>query len=163
MRRITRLLVSALAVGALLGPTLVGPAASGAGENAAGVVVQIKDKIRKDCVRFDGSISGIKLLKRSKFDFLAAKYSFGKAICSIDGKGCKTRDPDRCTDCKKPIGEYDGKFWAYWTQDTGDADPAFSFVGANDRTVEHGSIDYWVWGDGSGSPTELALDDICKS
>lgn len=163
MGRMSRLAVSIVVAAALLGPLLASQPASSGPLKKAGIVVQYGKKVRSDCVKFRGDISGIDLVRMSRFAQRIATFSFGDSVCWLDGKGCKTKDPDRCSDCNPADGTFDGKFWGYFVQDKGDADPDFSSVGASDRTLAHGSIDYWLWGDGSGFPKEKKFKRICRN
>lgn len=165
MRRIVRRSVVPVVLAAtLLATTLVPPQASGARSRRAGVVVQHLDgTIHKDCVELPArKVSGFKLLKLSRFKFLAASFSFGKQVCWLDKEGCKTTDPDRCSDCNPADGTFDGVFWGYYTQDRGDPGPQFSSVGAKDRVVRRKSVDYWMFGDGSGLPDARKFRQICR-
>jgi hypothetical protein len=165
VRRIARRSIIPLAlVAMLLASVVVPPQASGAGYGRAGVVVQHLDgTIHKDCVTLPKPrISGFKLLRLSKFSYLTASFSFGKQVCWLDREGCKTTDPDRCTDCNPADGNFDGEFWAYFIQDRGDAGPQFASVGASDRTVKKKSIDYWSFGDGSTLPPAVSFKKICR-
>lgn len=163
MGRITRRSILFVVLAAVvLGTSLVQPQAS-AGRSRAGVVVQHMDgTVLTDCVPLPKpTISGFQLLKRSRFAYLAASFSFGKQVCWLDGEGCETTDPARCSDCDGTPG-FDGNFWAYYIQNRGDTGPRFSNVGATDRLVRRGSLDYWMFGDGSALPEARRFREVCR-
>ena len=128
-----------------------------AGFGKAGVVVIHGDgSVKTECVKLTkAQISGFKLLKLSSFDFTAARFSFGRAVCWLDGEGENTTDPGTCFPS-------DGPNWAYFTQDKGGS-PASSEVGPDDRTVTRGAVDYWEFGTfPPPTPSKLTLRDICR-
>lgn len=138
--------------------TLLPVPASAAGYGRAGVVVvHGNGTVSTDCVRMDRpEMSGFKLLKQSSFEYRKAHFGFGPAICWIDGEGQKTTDPDDC------FGDPDGESWNYWTQDKGETAPTESGVGAGDRRVRRGVVDYWIWSTyPADTPEGLSVSDIC--
>lgn len=139
----------------LLGTGLIAPPAQ-AGNGKAGVVVVHGDgRVVTDCVALTKpEISGFRLLKESDFEFRAARFDFGRAVCWLDGEGVDTRDPDSCLPANQP-------FWGYWTEDKGGT-PVESQVGAGERRVRRGSIDYWVFDTfPQDAPADLTLREIC--
>jgi hypothetical protein len=143
----------------LVGTSFV-PPAEGRSFGRAGVAVVHGDgSVRTDCVKLERrTISGFQLLRQSKFHYKVAQFSFGKALCYLDGEGVKTTDPDEC------FSDPDGEFWGYWVQDKDNTAPAESGVGASDRNVRRGSIDYWVWDTFPQTPpAALTLADICRA
>ena len=138
--------------------TLLPVPANAAGYGRAGVVVvHSNGKVVTDCVRLDRlEMSGFKLLKQSSFDYRKAQFQEGQGICWIDGEGNKTTDPDDC------FGGNSDPFWGYWTQDKGETDPTESPVGARDRVVRRGAIDYWVFDTyPQDAPAALTVSEIC--
>ena len=146
-----------VAVASLLLGTGVIAAPAEAGFGKAGVVVVHSDgSVQAECVRLTKArISGFKLLKNSGFEFRAARFDFGRAICWIDGEGVNTRDPGACFPSSGPT-------WAYFTQNKRDSGPESSEVGPDDRRVKRGSIDYWTYDEfPQPTPSALKLRDIC--
>lgn len=141
---------------ALVVPLVAGGGATGQATKQAVVVVQHGDLgIASECVGFDeASIDGIELVDRTAFDYLTASFTFGPAMCWLDGEGCETTDPDECF-CD-PVSS-----WSYWVQD-GDGLPMPAEVGAGDREVVDGSVDYWVWGPFGEPPIQpTSTDAVC--
>ena len=141
----------------LLGQTVIVPPASSA-QNRAGIVVQHPDgTISKDCVRFSERwISGYELLDRSDLRYRAAEYSFGHAICWLDGRGCFTTSTKNCF-CKP-------WFWGYWNQGPNQTKPSPAEAGPDDRRVRDEAVDYWVWGDGTVKPKRsFTAGQICRT
>jgi hypothetical protein len=137
------------------GGLFAGPAKAAFGR--AGVVVVHSDgTVRTDCVALTkAQISGFKLLKKSSFEFQAAQFPFGRAVCWLDGEGIPTTDPDECF-------PDDGPNWAYFTQEKG-AESVASEVGPDDRTVTRGDVDYWVFGEfPQQTPAKLTVREICS-
>jgi hypothetical protein len=131
-----------------------------AATSRAVIVVQHGDAIAQaKCVKFnERSISALTLVKRSRFEFVAAKYSTGHAMCWLDGEGCKSSrqgtGPGRCF-CD-PV-----RFWGYWTQERGEPLPSLSGAGLDQRVVRDGSVDYWVWGIGQPPIQPTTVDAVC--
>ena len=139
----------------LLGTGLIAkPAQAGFGK--AGVVVVHGDgTVETECVRLTkAQISGFKLLKLSSFEFTAARFDFGRAVCWLDGEGVNTSDPGQCFPSSGPN-------WAYFTQEKGGA-PASSDIGPDERRVTRGDVDYWVFGQfPQPTPATLTQREIC--
>jgi hypothetical protein len=139
--------------------TLFPVPATAASYGRAGVVVVHGDgTVVTDCVRLDRpEMSGFKLLKQSSFEYRKAHHPlYGPAICWIDGEGVDTTDPDDC------FSDPDANFWGYWTQNKGEAGPAESPVGAGERVVRRGAVDYWVWDTyPQDAPDALTVSEIC--
>lgn len=151
-----RAVVFVVLASVLLGTGLIASPAD-AGNGKAGVVVVHGDgTVRTDCVALPkAEVSGFRLLKASDFEFRAARFSFGRAVCWLDGEGVDTRDPSSCLPDDAP-------FWGYWTEDKGGT-PVSSEVGAGDRRVRRGAIDYWVFDTfPQDAPADVTLRDICS-
>ena len=155
MTRWMRALVFVAVSAMLLGTGVIAkPAQAGFGK--AGVVVVHGDgTVKTECVKLTkAQISGFKLLKLSSFEFTAATFDFGRAVCWIDGEGINTSDPGQCFPASGPN-------WSYFTQEKGGT-PAASEVGPDDRAVTRGDVDYWVFDEfPQPTPSTLTLRDIC--
>lgn len=125
--------------------------------NRAAVVVQHGDlETSGACVTFPSdTISGLELLERSGFEYIAQEFDFGRSICWLDGEGCNYPEEDCFCD---PVN-----FWGYWTQDDGEPLPTQSDVGPDDRTVEDGDLDHWVWGAAGSAPVPKDFSDVCPA
>ena len=150
-----RSLVFVAVVSVLLGTGIVAkPAEAGFGK--AGVVVVHGDgSVKTECVKLTkAQISGFRLLKLSSFEFTAARFGFGRAICWLDGEGVNTTDPSQCLPPS-------GATWNYFTQERGGS-PVASEVGPDDRTVTRGDVDYWTFDEyPAATPSKLTLREIC--
>ena len=157
MTRSRRTLVVVAVASMLLGTGVIAqPAQAGFGK--AGVVVVHGDgSVKTECVRLTkAQISGFKLLKTSSFEFTAARFEFGRAVCWLDGEGVNTTDPEQCFPAPGPN-------WAYFTQDKGDDGLVSSEVGPDDRTVRRGAVDYWVYGTfPQATPSAQTVREICN-
>jgi hypothetical protein len=128
-----------------------------AGFGKAGVVVIHGDgTVKTECVKLTkAQISGFRLLKLSSFDFTAARFDFGRAICWIEGEGVNTTDPGACFPSSGPS-------WSYFTQEKGGT-PVSSELGPDDRTVTRGDVDYWTFDEfPAATPSTLTLREICN-
>jgi hypothetical protein len=144
---------------AVLGTIFVAPPASARGFGKAGVVVVHGDgTVKTECVRLNRqAISGFKLLSRSGLEYRTAPFDFGEAVCWLDGEGVDTTNSSDC------FSDPQMRFWGYWTQDKGEQAPAESEVGASERVVTRGAVDYWVWDSfPQDPPAPLTLKQICS-
>jgi hypothetical protein len=139
----------------VLGTGLIAkPADAGVGK--AGVVVVHGDgSVETECVKLTrAQVSGFKLLKLSSFEFTAARFDFGRAVCWLDGEGVNTSDPGSCLPSSGPS-------WSYFTQEKGGA-PVSSEIGPDDRVVTRGDVDYWVFDEfPQPTPSTLTVREIC--
>src|SRR5438132_6925166 len=126
-------------------PLLLAGGASGLPPGHAAIVVQHGNLgTLTECVPLTTRrMNGVNLLAKSHFDFRAAKYNDGTAICWLDGEGCKTTSTRDCF-CTPLKGA--SAAWGYWVQDNGDQVFRFSSTYPSGRTVHSGSIDYWAFG-----------------
>lgn len=115
----------------------------GDGPNAADVIVDLGDGrtiIRR--VTFTATtISGLQALQLSGLSLTTADFSFGTAVCAIEGVGC----PASNCFCNG------NKFWGYqfWN---GAAWQSY-MVSASNSAVTDGAVEGWAWGpDGSAPP-----------
>ena len=129
-----------LLVSSLIGlplPTRAAPA----GPNQAFLAVQFNphDRLVRS-ISFSGSITGLDALLQSGLKVETKEYSWGKAVCSIEGVGCPA------TDC------FCGgsTFWNYEYWD-GNQWQSHS-TGASDYTVQNGDVEGWRWGEWTGTP-----------
>jgi hypothetical protein len=156
MKGSRRALLFVAVASVLLGTGVIAaPVEAGFGK-AGVVVVHGNGSVETECVRLTkAQISGFKLLKNSSFEFKAARFDFGRAVCWLDGEGVNTSDPGQCLPPSGPT-------WAYFTQNKGDSGPVSSEVGPDDRRVTRGSIDYWTFAEfPQPTPSALRLRDIC--
>jgi hypothetical protein len=156
-RHLVRAVLFAVLASVTLGTATVGAPASAAVGKAGVVVVHGDGKVKVDCVRLTkAEISGFRLLQKSRFDFLAAEFSFGHAVCWLDGEGVETTNTSDCLPASGPT-------WGYFTQNKGDTGPVSSEVGPDDRTVTRGSVDYWVFGEfPQATPAPRTVRNICS-
>lgn len=141
------LLACFLALGVSLQPLLAqaapataenGPTAS----NSIAVVVQFSEtdrSIRK--VEFSSStITGLQALLDSGLDVVTQNFSWGTAVCAIEGVGCPASNCF-CDSSKFWNYEYwDGSQWQSHTS------------GASSTNRNDGAIDGWRWGEWTGTP-----------
>lgn len=135
-------------------------AVSAAPKHRAAVVVQHGDLVvHARCIRFkEAKISGLTMLKRSRMQYIAARYAAGHTICWLDGEGCKSSKPGTGagTCFCDPV-----RFWGYWTREAGEPAPLLSGESPDARVVRDGSVDYWVWGVGQPPVPPMSIDDVC--
>lgn len=151
-----RRLVFVAVASVLLGTGIIAKPAD-AGFGKAGIVVTHSDgSVDVECVKLTKEqISGFKLLKLSSFEFSAARFDFGRAVCWLDGEGINTTDPGQCFPSSGPN-------WAYFTQEKGGS-PVSSEVGPDDRRVTRGDVDYWTFGEfPQPTPSTRTLREICS-
>lgn len=143
----------------LAAPVLFSAGAVGQSGNQAAVVVQHGNPLDggAECVAFDEpEIRGFDLVDRSGFEYLSAEFSFGRAMCWLDGEGCETTDPGECF-CDP------ARSWSLWVQE-GDEPPAPAETGAEDAIVTDGTVHYWVWGPFGEPPLQLtSASDVCAA
>ncbi|RJP30438.1 MAG: hypothetical protein C4527_09690 [Candidatus Omnitrophota bacterium] len=109
--------------------------------SVAGVVIDHSDGSRKVfVVEFPGeTLNGYQLLQRSGADLVTNEYSFGVAICAINGEG---QPGDDC------FGDPLGRFWNFNLLDQ-ENNWSSSMVGAGDVIVRDGDVHgylYGLWG-----------------
>jgi hypothetical protein len=135
---------------------IVPVAAQSEGPYQAGLLVVHGDgSVITRCVTFtEPEISGLTLLQRSGLQWQSSNGPMGAALCTLDGEGCSVSD---CfCQCKQAPCAY----WNYFTG-SGDGSWLYSGIGAAVRTLKHGDIDGWVWGDGASGPPNRTFDSIC--
>lgn len=131
---VVAVLVVALGFLALLGtlPTLAAPVGAA---NTADVVVQLGngDVDVRHITFTQASVTGFEALELAGFEVVTARYSFGAAVCSIEGTGCPTTD---CF-CSANRWQYlylSGNSWEAYGE------------GASGQHVGPGTVDLWSWG-----------------
>lgn len=128
-----------LLVSSLIGlplPTRAAPASP----NQAFLAVQFNpyDRLVRS-ISFSGSITGLDALLQSGLKVETKEYSWGTAVCSIEGVGCPA------TDCF-----CGSSYWNYEYWDGSQWKPHSS--GASGYTVQNGAVEGWRWGEGTDRP-----------
>ncbi|HSR33310.1 MAG TPA: hypothetical protein VLY63_22320 [Anaerolineae bacterium] len=159
MHKTDRFLVMALLI--VLAASLSGLALADE-PNRAGLVIQYGDgRIDARCVAFEeDEISGADLLTRSRLDaIMDASGGMGLTLCQVEGEGCAyPAEPCFC----QCMGGGECAYWNYFYQDPGETEWTYSALGAALRKVRPGSVEAWVWGDGSAPPqSEGTFEVIC--
>lgn len=110
-------------------------AATAVAPNRASVVMQFDNAARLvRTVEFTEPISGLKALELTGVEIITRSYSFGDAVCSINGVGCPA---ENCF-CSS-------NYWSYWYWDG--ADWQGYPVGAGSSVISQtGAIEGWRWG-----------------
>ena len=142
---------------------LVMPAATFADEpRQAGLVIQFGDgHIETRCVSFEEEITGADLLLTySGFDTVVDVSSgLGISVCQIETEGCLYPTQHCFCQC---MGGGDCAYWNYFYREPGSDQWTYSALGAVLRKVQHGSVEAWVWGDGTTPPTfDGTFESIC--
>ena len=143
---------------------LLGPGSAWAGEpDRAGLVVQFADgQTQTLCVAFEKQITGADLLIRSGLDAVVDPSSgLGIIVCRIDGQGCDyPAEPCFCQ-CS---GSGPCAYWNYFYREPGQDSWTYAVQGALRHTVKPGSVEAWVWGDGTVPPAaDLTFEVACPS
>jgi prenyltransferase beta subunit len=93
------------------------------------------------------TITGLEALQRSGLDLEIATYSFGSAICAIEGVGCPASNcfcnPD--------------KYWGYHYWDAGWQS---YMVGASSSVLSNGAVDGWAWGSSGSQPPAVSTQTL---
>ncbi len=161
MRRVLRRLGSLL----FLLVALSLPGAAFADEpSQAGLVVQFAgDRVETRCISFEQEITGADLLLAySGFDTVADVSSgLGISVCQIEAQGCLY--PTEHCFCRC-MGGGDCAYWNYFYLEPGGSEWTYSAIGAVLRKVQHGSVEAWVWGDGTTPPAfDGPFESICAA
>lgn len=124
------------------------------------VIVHGDGRVVTRCVTFaEESISGVELLVRSGLELRLDATGVGTTICSIAGEGCPAPSSCFCQCQSSPC-----VYWSYWQLEEGAW--RYSNLGAGLTQVRDGTVEGWVWGEGSASgeataPPVLGMDEIC--
>ena len=160
MRRILGCLACLLFLLAVLGL----PGATFAGEpSQAGLAVQFGDgRVETRCVTFEeDEITGADLLLTySGYDAIVdASSGMGITVCQLEGEGCAYPAKPCFCQC---MGGGECAYWNYFYREPSSGEWTYSPLGAVLRKVRHGSVEAWVWGDGTTPPTfEGTFESIC--
>jgi hypothetical protein len=143
---------------------LLAPQTAHAQENgrAGLVVVAGEGEAITRCIALDQpSMSGERLLTLSGLDVVSdPQSSMGATVCRIEGVGCNHPAEDCFCKCKGASCTY----WSYWRlSESGEW--GYSSQGATGSKVTSGTVEGWVWGDGSSGeapePPALTFAAIC--
>jgi hypothetical protein len=142
------------------------PGSTFAGEpSQAGLVVQFGDgHVETRCVDFqEEEITGADLLLTySGFDtIIDASSGMGITVCQLDTEGCAYPSEPCFCQC---MGGGECAYWNYFYQEPGSSEWSYSALGAVLRKVRQGSVEAWVWGNGTTPPTfEGTFESICAA
>jgi hypothetical protein len=130
----------------------------------AGLVVQFADgRIETRCISFQEAISGADLLLTySGFDTIVdASSGMGITVCQLEADGCAYPSKPCFCQC---MGGGECAYWNYFYREPGSSEWTYSALGAVLRKVQHGSVEAWVWGDGTTPPTfDGTFASICAA
>ena len=144
--------------------TLGLPGATSADEpNQAGLIVEFGDgRVETRCISFgEEEITGADLLLTySGFDMVIdASSGMGITVCQLESEGCAYPSEPCFCQC---MGGGACAYWNYFYREPGSSEWTYSALGAVLRKVRHGSVEAWVWGDGTTPPTfDGTFDSIC--
>ncbi len=149
----------------ILMAVLLGPSLAWANEpNRAGLVIQFADgQTETLCVEFkEKEITGADLLVRSGLDAVVDPSSgLGIIVCRIEDHGCDY--PTEACFCQCS-GSGPCAYWNYFYREPGQDSWSYAALGALRHQVKPGSVDAWVWGDGTTLPaSDLTFEAICPS
>lgn len=151
--------------GGILAAVLIGSGSAWASEpNRAGLVIQFADgQIQTLCITFEEEeISGADLLVRSDLEAVVDPSSgLGIIVCRIEGQGCDY--PAEACFCQCS-GSGSCAYWNYFYREPEQDGWTYAALGALRHKVRSGSVDAWVWGDGTTLPAaDLTFEAICPS
>lgn len=126
-------------------------ASAGGNDHRAAVVIDNGSSVRRVCIRFSGTLTGIEALQRAAGATLASFGGLGHAVCAIDGLGCPA--DQSCLTCRQP------KYWAYSRAPAGSGGFTVSGTGAGASTVRDGDVEGWRWG--GGTPPRTTVGAVC--
>lgn len=123
------------------------------GSNVADVVVDFGDgrTITRRVTFAAPTITGLQALQSSGLQLTTVDYSFGTAICAIEGVGCPA------TNCFCDAN----KFWGYKFWD-GAAWQGY-MVGAGSSTIANGAVEGWAWGRSGSNPPPVTPEILSAS
>ena len=126
--------------------------ASAQSNNLTGLIIDFGNgNPAKYCLDTAGeNLNGYDLLIRADLPVAANHTAQGVAVCKIDAIGCAVDD---CF-CDSPPD-----YWSYWHLQ--DDQWVYAASGASTYQILPGSVDAWVWGDGSPPPV-TTLEQICN-
>jgi len=141
--------------------SLPGAALADEPSRAALVVQFADDQVETRCITFDEEITGADLLLTySGYDTIVdASSGLGISVCQIETEGCLYPAEHCFCQC---MGGGDCAYWNYFYREPGSDQWTYSALGAVLRKVQHGSIEAWVWGDGTTPPAfSGTFESIC--
>ena len=130
--------------------------------NQVGLVADFGNgRVATRCVEFSQSeISGYDVLRQSGLHIVANEVSgMGVTICDIGGaSGCSA------SNCFCRCQGMTCTYWTYSYLEGGSWQ--YSPLGASARTVQHGDVEGWAWGEGNtgggAQPPVLSFEQICS-
>ena len=133
--------------------------------NQAGLVVDFGDgRVETRCISFDeDEITGADLLLTySGFEMVIdASSGMGITVCQLEGEGCAYPSEHCFCQC---MGGGACAYWNYFYREPGSSEWTYSALGAVLRKVRHGSVEAWVWGNGTTPPSfEGSFASICAA
>jgi len=143
----------------------LGPGLAWAGQpNRAGLVIQFADgQTETLCVEFEGEeITGADLLIQSGLNAIVDPSSgLGIIVCRIEDQGCDyPAEPCFCQ-CS---GSGPCAYWNYFYREPGQDSWTYAVLGALRHKARPGSLEAWVWGDGTMPPAaDLTFEAVCPS
>ena len=146
--------------------TLGLPGATMADEpNQAGLIIEFGDgHVETRCIPFDEEeITGADLLLTySGLDMVIdASSGMGITVCQLEGEGCAYPSEHCFCQC---MGGGACAYWNYFYREPGSSEWNYSALGAVLRKVRHGSVEAWVWGNGTTPPSfEGSFASICAA
>ena len=146
--------------------TLGLPGATMADEpNQAGLIIEFGDgHVETRCIPFDEEeITGADLLLTySGLDMVIdASSGMGITVCQLEGEGCAYPSEHCFCQC---MGGGECAYWNYFYREPGSSEWTYSALGAVLRKVRHGSVEAWVWGNGTTPPSfEGSFASICAA
>lgn len=109
------------------------------------------------CVPFvEETLSGAELLRRAQVDLLTQVSLVGEAVCKIGDTGCAYPGENCFCQCLGAQCAY----WSYWYREG--EQWVYSGKGGGSRSVRHGDLDAWVWGDGQTPPPAASWEALCE-
>ncbi len=131
----------------------------------AGLIIEFGDgQVETRCITFqEEEITGADLLLTySGLDTIVdASSGMGITVCQLEGEGCAY--PSEACFCQC-MGGGECAYWNYFYREPGSSEWTYSALGAILRKVRHGSVEAWVWGDGTTPPTfEGSFASICAA
>ena len=129
----------------------------------AGLIVEFGDgRVETQCITFEEEeITGADLLLAySGLDVVVdASSGMGITVCQLESEGCAYPSEPCFCQC---MGGGACAYWNYFYREPGSSEWTYSALGAVLRKVRHGSVEAWVWGDGTTPPTfDGTFDSIC--
>ena len=133
--------------------------------NQAGLIIDFGDgRVETRCIAFDEEeITGADLLLTySGLDMVIdASSGMGITVCQLEGEGCAYPSEHCFCQC---MGGGACAYWNYFYREPGSSEWTYSALGAVLRKVRHGSVEAWVWGNGTTPPSfEGSFASICAT